>query len=95
MRAFIGAHEVLTDDDLIELSLGLGTPPELWLGVEGENAEERAARLDAGADILASDPDLAAPLTALAVAAIETYAATTARRVPAPRRTTSRAAVTR
>ncbi|MFI7274212.1 hypothetical protein [Streptomyces sp. NPDC049879] len=85
MRAWIGAHEVLNDDDLVELSLGLGTPPELWLGVEGETAEEQAARLDAGADILASDPDLAVPLTALAIAAIETYAAT-ARRIPAPRR---------
>ncbi|MEV1011675.1 hypothetical protein [Streptomyces sp. NPDC049881] len=86
MRAFIGAHEVLTGDDLVELSLGLGTDPELWLGEVGETEQERAARLDAGADILADDPDLAAPLTALAVAAIETYAATT-RRVPAPRRT--------
>ncbi|ARQ67507.1 hypothetical protein [Streptomyces marincola] len=87
MRAFIGTHEVLTTDDLVELALGLGTDPELWLGPHTtETAEERAARLDAGADILADDPELAAPVTALAVAAIETYAACTTRRVPAARR---------
>ena len=74
MRAFIGRHEVRDDDDLIDLAIGLGTPPELWLGENGESEEERAARLDAGVDILADDPDLAAPVTALAVAAIEAYA---------------------
>ncbi|WP_049577952.1 hypothetical protein [Streptomyces sp. SBT349] len=74
MRSFIGSHEVLTTDDFIELALGLGTPPELWLGEPGETEAERAARLDAGADILADDPELAAPVAALAVAAIEEYA---------------------
>lgn len=35
----------------------LGTPAELWLGEPGEGSEERSARLDAAADILADDPD--------------------------------------
>ncbi|RKN43110.1 hypothetical protein [Streptomyces hoynatensis] len=74
MREFVGTHEVLSDEDLVELALGMGTDPELWLGVEGESEQERAARLDAGADILADDPDLAAPVTTLALAAIETHA---------------------
>ncbi|RKN07280.1 hypothetical protein [Streptomyces radicis] len=74
MRSFIGAHEVLDDTDFVDLALGLGTPPELWLGESGESGEERAARLDAGADILAYDPDLTASVTVLAVLAIEEYA---------------------
>ncbi|WP_049568247.1 hypothetical protein [Streptomyces sp. SBT349] len=74
MRSFIGTSEVLTPDDFIELALGLGTLPELWLGEPGETEAERAARLDAGADILADDPELAAPVTALAVLAFEEYA---------------------
>ncbi|WP_103502300.1 MULTISPECIES: hypothetical protein [unclassified Streptomyces] len=65
MRAYIGRHEVLDHTDFIELSLG--TDPELWLGVEGESAEERAARLDAGLDILKDDPELA-PAVALITA---------------------------
>lgn len=39
------------------LEVALGTPPELWLGEPGEGPAERAARLDAAADILADDPD--------------------------------------
>lgn len=27
-----------------DVELSLGTPPELWLGVEGESSEERAAK---------------------------------------------------
>ncbi|MEU3353799.1 hypothetical protein [Streptomyces sp. NPDC037389] len=56
MKAFIGGHQVVTDDDFLELSLG--TPLELWLGVDGESREERAARLDAARDILADQPEL-------------------------------------
>lgn len=56
MKAFIGPHQVVTDDDALELALG--TPLELWLGVEGESEAERAARQDAARDILADDPEL-------------------------------------
>ncbi|MEU1309642.1 hypothetical protein ABZ419_12210 [Streptomyces cinnamoneus] len=56
MKAFIDGHQVVTDDDFLELSLG--TPLELWLGVDGEDSEERAARLDAARDILADQLEL-------------------------------------
>jgi hypothetical protein len=56
MKAFIGSHQVVTDDDALELALG--TPLELWLGVDGESEAERAARQDAARDILADDPEL-------------------------------------
>ncbi|WSS46381.1 hypothetical protein OG220_21665 [Streptomyces sp. NBC_01187] len=56
MKSFIAGHEVVTYDDALELALG--TPLELWLGVVGESAEERAARLDAAWDILAEEPEL-------------------------------------
>ncbi|WP_420077027.1 hypothetical protein ACOAKG_29260 [Streptomyces sp. JL3001] len=38
MRAYIGGHQAVSTDDFIELALG--TPAELWLGVEGEPSEE-------------------------------------------------------
>ncbi|MEV5877813.1 hypothetical protein AB0L75_27025 [Streptomyces sp. NPDC052101] len=53
MKYIVAGHEAVTDAEFAELALG--TPVELWLGVEGETAEERAARLDAARDIL-SDP---------------------------------------
>ncbi len=56
MRSFIGTHEVLSDEDFVELALG--TPLALWLGEENESEGERAARLDAARDILADDPEL-------------------------------------
>ncbi|KOV63298.1 hypothetical protein [Streptomyces sp. MMG1121] len=56
MRTYIGGHQAVSVNDFIELALG--TPAELWLGVEGETDEERAARLDAARDILAENPDL-------------------------------------
>jgi len=56
MRNFIGAHKALTTDDFLELALG--TPLELWLGVDGESEQDRAARLAAARDILADDPGL-------------------------------------
>nr|WP_237535759.1 hypothetical protein [Streptomyces sp. SID3343] len=44
--------------------MALGVDPELFTGVDGESAEERAARVDAAHDILSvlwhEDPDLAA-----------------------------------
>ncbi|GAA2662803.1 hypothetical protein GCM10010400_22490 [Streptomyces aculeolatus] len=63
MKSFIAGHEVVTVDDALELALG--TPLELWLGVDGESAEERAARLDAARDILAEEPELYDRVTTL------------------------------
>ncbi|MET9860603.1 hypothetical protein ABZY93_15025 [Streptomyces smyrnaeus] len=63
MKSFIAGHEVVTEDDALELALG--TPLELWLGVADESAEERAARLDAARDILAEEPELYDRVTAL------------------------------
>ncbi|WP_062209486.1 hypothetical protein [Streptomyces sp. NBRC 109706] len=75
MRSFIGGQSVATDDELIELALGLGLDPTLWLGTTGESGAERRARLDAGADILADDPDLAEPLSLLTTSAVEAHLA--------------------
>ena len=72
MKDFIAGHQVVTSDDFLELALG--TPLELWLGVEGESEEERAARLDAARDILADDPSLYDTVTRIAVEAIEAHA---------------------
>jgi len=63
MKPFIPGHEVVTENDALELALG--TPLDLWLGVDGESAEERAARLDAARDILAEEPELYDRVTAL------------------------------
>ncbi|WP_206300010.1 hypothetical protein [Streptomyces mangrovisoli] len=54
MRTYIGHQQAVSAEDFVELALG--TPVELWLGVDGESDEERAARLDAARDILA-DPE--------------------------------------
>ncbi|OIJ69665.1 hypothetical protein [Streptomyces mangrovisoli] len=69
MRTYIGRHQALSASDFIELALG--TPVELWLGVESESDEERAARLDAGRDILADNPGLPDDLIRLAAEVIE------------------------
>ncbi|MGW6210899.1 hypothetical protein [Streptomyces sp. NPDC055109] len=74
MRAYIGGHQAVNDTDFVELALG--TPVELWLGVEGESDEERAARLDAARDILAAPEyrDLPDRVSRVAAEAIEAYA---------------------
>ncbi|MFD9068916.1 hypothetical protein [Streptomyces lasiicapitis] len=54
MRTYVGRQQAVSAEDFVELALG--TPVELWIGVEGENEMERAARLDAARDILA-DPE--------------------------------------
>ncbi|MET8534752.1 hypothetical protein ABZV67_23225 [Streptomyces sp. NPDC005065] len=72
MKSFIAGHQVVTLDDFLELALG--TPLELWLGVEGESEMERTARLDAARDILADDPSLFDTVTRLAVETIEVQA---------------------
>ncbi|MEU8743073.1 hypothetical protein AB0C39_05420 [Streptomyces parvulus] len=69
MRTYIGRQQAISAADFAELALG--TPVELWLGVEGETDEERAAREDAARDILADDPDLPDDLIRIAAQVIE------------------------
>ncbi|MFE2419696.1 hypothetical protein [Streptomyces hokutonensis] len=54
MKYIVAGHQAVTESEFAELALG--TPVELWLGVDGESDEERAARLDAARDIL-TDPE--------------------------------------
>ncbi|WKK27035.1 hypothetical protein QZH56_16440 [Streptomyces olivoreticuli] len=72
MRMYIGGHQVVNDFDFVELALG--TPVELWLGVDGESEMERAARLDAARDILAENPGFPDDAIRVAAAAIEEQA---------------------
>ncbi|WOT34256.1 hypothetical protein [Streptomyces coeruleorubidus] len=72
MRAYIGGHQAVSVNDFIELALG--TPPELWLGEEGETEEERAARKDAARDILADNPELPDDVARIAAEVIEAHA---------------------
>ncbi|MEU5985052.1 hypothetical protein [Streptomyces sp. NPDC047434] len=72
MRTYIGGHQAVSSTDFVELALG--TPVELWLGVEGESEMERAARLDAARDILADNPNLPDDVSRVAAEAIEAYA---------------------
>ncbi|MFJ6837610.1 hypothetical protein [Streptomyces sp. NPDC091209] len=72
MRTYVGHQQAVSADDFVELALG--TPVELWLGVEGETDEERAARLDAARDILADYPHLPDDVSRIAAEAIEAYA---------------------
>ncbi|MFE0577783.1 hypothetical protein [Streptomyces sp. NPDC058874] len=92
MRAYIGTHQAVSTNDFVELALG--TPVELWLGVESETEEERAARLDAARDILADNPNLPDDVSRIAAEAIEAYAPELFNVVPlarpATRRTRSR-----
>jgi hypothetical protein len=83
MRSYIGGHQAVTTTDFIELALG--TPPELWLGEEGESEEERAARLDAARDILADNPGLPDAVARIAVEVIEAHAPELFNVVPLPR----------
>ncbi|MGA5452371.1 hypothetical protein ACPCVO_37625 [Streptomyces umbrinus] len=69
MRTYIGRQQAISTEDFAELALG--TPVELWLGVEGESDAERAAREDAARDILADDPDLPDDLIRMAAQVIE------------------------
>ncbi|MFG2789989.1 hypothetical protein [Streptomyces sp. NPDC048419] len=73
MLNYVSGHRADTPQDFAELALG--TPAELWLGVDGESDEERAARLDAARDILA-DPeyrDLPDALIRLAAQVVDDY----------------------
>ncbi|MCI3930262.1 hypothetical protein [Streptomyces sp. AN091965] len=71
MKSFIGIHQVVSADDYIELALG--TPIELWLGVEAESEMERAAREDAARDILADNPHLPDTVARIAAEAIDAH----------------------
>ncbi|NUK11756.1 hypothetical protein HRW18_28030 [Streptomyces lunaelactis] len=72
MRNIVAGHVAVTATEFVELALG--TPLELWLGVEGENELERAARLDAARDILAAYPELLDTVSKVAAEAIEAFA---------------------
>ncbi|MBC3986622.1 hypothetical protein H8N01_29590 [Streptomyces sp. AC536] len=72
MRTYIGRQQPVSVDDFAELALG--TPVELWLGVEGETDEERAARQDAARDILAENPGLPDDVARIAAEVIEAHA---------------------
>ncbi|ATL27584.1 hypothetical protein [Streptomyces formicae] len=72
MRSYVGGQVAVTSTDFVELALG--TPLELWLGVEGESEMERAARLDAARDILAENPHLPDDAVRIAAEAIEAHA---------------------
>ncbi len=95
MKDFIGGQLAVTDADLIELSIGAGTPLELWLDEanEGESPEERAARLDAARDILADDPELIDRVTRMAVQAVEVRAPELLNVIPLTRRPAARRTV--
>ena len=69
MRTYIGRQQAVSAEDFAELALG--TPIELWLGVDGESEEERAAREDAARDILADNPNLLDDLVRIAAQVIE------------------------
>ncbi|WP_405956660.1 hypothetical protein [Streptomyces phaeochromogenes] len=69
MRTYIGRQQAISTEDFAELALG--TPVELWLGVEGESDEERAAREDAARDILADNPEMPDDLIRIAAQIIE------------------------
>ncbi|MGQ4343798.1 hypothetical protein [Streptomyces sp. SAS_275] len=69
MRTYIGHQQAISAADFAELALG--TPIELWLGVEGETDEERAAREDAARDILADNPRFPDDLVRIAAQVIE------------------------
>jgi hypothetical protein len=72
LRTFVAGHQALNTNDFVELALG--TPVELWLGVEGESEMEREARMDAARDILADNPELPDDVSRIAAQAIEVYA---------------------
>lgn len=72
MRIIVAGHTAVTADEFVELALG--TPLDLWLGVEGESEMERAAREDAARDILAENPELPDRASTVAAEAVEALA---------------------
>lgn len=82
MRTYIGGHEAVSDTDFVELALG--TPLDLWLGVEGESEMDAAARMDAARDILADNPDFPDRVSRVAAEAIEAFAPEIFNVIPLP-----------
>ncbi|MGW1489696.1 hypothetical protein [Streptomyces sp. NPDC002402] len=72
MKNIVAGHVAVTATEFVELALG--TPLDLWLGVEGESETEQAARLDAARDILAAYPELPDMVSQVAAQAIEAFA---------------------
>ncbi|MET7715875.1 hypothetical protein [Streptomyces sp. NPDC005407] len=72
MKYIVAGHVAVTATEFVELALG--TPLDLWLGVEGESEVERAARMDAARDILADCPELPDRVSRVAAEAIEAFA---------------------
>ncbi len=72
MRNIVAGHVAVSATEFVELALG--TPLELWLGVEGESEVERAAREDAARDILSVYPELVDTVSRVTVEAIEAFA---------------------
>ncbi|MFG2954318.1 hypothetical protein ACGF5O_11365 [Streptomyces sp. NPDC048291] len=88
MHAYVGPHQAVSVNDFIELALG--TPAELWLGVDGESEVERAARLDAARDILADNPGLPDDVTRVVAEVIEAHVPQLFNVVPLARPATGR-----
>ncbi|NUW04537.1 hypothetical protein [Streptomyces sp. CAI 127] len=72
MQNIVAGRIAASTTEFIELALG--TPLDLWLGVEGESEMERAAREDAARDILADNPDFPDRVSQVAAQAIEAHA---------------------
>ncbi|WP_028810395.1 hypothetical protein [Streptomyces flavidovirens] len=72
MKNIVAGRIAANTTEFIELALG--TPVELWLGVEGESEMERAAREAAARDILADNPGLPDRVSQVAAEAIEAHA---------------------
>ena len=95
MKAFVGSQEALTASEFIELAYGLDELPtgidrELFIGVQGESHEERAARLDVAREVLA---DLRERGERDEIAACDArFAAALAQAVPLRRRSRTRRA---
>lgn len=88
MKNIVAGHVAASAHEFVELALG--TPPELWLGVEGESEMERAARMDAARDILADHPDLPDRVSQVAAQAIEAFAPDLFNVIPLPTRPVAR-----
>ncbi|MET7872586.1 hypothetical protein [Streptomyces cyaneofuscatus] len=72
MKSIVAGRVAASTTEFIELTLG--TPLDLWLGVEGESEMERAAREDAARDILADNLDFIDRVSQVAAQAIEAHA---------------------
>ncbi|MGW8883387.1 hypothetical protein [Streptomyces sp. NPDC055749] len=82
MKNIVAGRIAASTTEFIELALG--TPVELWLGVEGESEMERAARMDAARDILADNRDFPNRVSRVAAEAIEAFAPELFNVIPMP-----------